>query len=285
MSVNNRQRRAPKQRKRAGERRRRTSGPGSAGGHAFWDPPYDASHPDRVDLEELRWRAAQRLRMALVAVEAVPRSARRRAEELITTGSHDECELVRDVAATVLENITRDLVAQGWTPADLGQITRRRLAPRHASLLAALLVAEADRHPDHLVQPAWRDELAELGLSQPLDLVTVEGMQLALEIGALLTTLPAIAQVMPPPGTAGGSSATRSSAHRQQLIRVRALLAKAESTEFVEEAEALSAKAQELISRYALEHLLVHTTCARRTTVSRHAGCGSTLRTWCRRQC
>jgi uncharacterized protein with PIN domain len=37
---------------------------------------------------------------------------------------------------------------------------------------------------------------------------------------------------------------------------VRALLAKAESTEYDEEAEALSAKAQELISRYALTRLL-----------------------------
>jgi len=37
---------------------------------------------------------------------------------------------------------------------------------------------------------------------------------------------------------------------------VRALLAKAESTDFDEEAEALSAKAQELISRYALAQLL-----------------------------
>ena len=37
---------------------------------------------------------------------------------------------------------------------------------------------------------------------------------------------------------------------------MRALLAKAESTEFDEEAEALSAKAQELISRYALDRLL-----------------------------
>ena len=40
------------------------------------------------------------------------------------------------------------------------------------------------------------------------------------------------------------------------LGRVRALLAKAESTTFAEEAEALSAKAQELISRYSLERLL-----------------------------
>ena len=42
----------------------------------------------------------------------------------------------------------------------------------------------------------------------------------------------------------------------RKLATVRGLLAKAESTTFDDEAEALSAKAQELISRYALERLL-----------------------------
>ncbi len=41
------------------------------------------------------------------------------------------------------------------------------------------------------------------------------------------------------------------------LGRVRALLAKAESTDFPEEAEALSAKAHELMARYAIDHLSV----------------------------
>ena len=43
------------------------------------------------------------------------------------------------------------------------------------------------------------------------------------------------------------------------LARVRALLAKAESTEFEEEAEALTAKAQELIARHAIAEALLHT--------------------------
>src|SRR5215203_6185121 len=43
------------------------------------------------------------------------------------------------------------------------------------------------------------------------------------------------------------------------LGRVRALLAKAESTDFPEEAEALSAKAHELMARYAIDHVLLDT--------------------------
>ena len=41
------------------------------------------------------------------------------------------------------------------------------------------------------------------------------------------------------------------------LGRIRALLAKAESTEFAEEAEALSGRAQELMAKYSIDHALL----------------------------
>src|SRR5262249_56557754 len=46
-------------------------------------------------------------------------------------------------------------------------------------------------------------------------------------------------------------------ADQRMLDRVRALLAKAESTEFPEEAEAFTAKAQELMARYSIDHALL----------------------------
>ena len=45
--------------------------------------------------------------------------------------------------------------------------------------------------------------------------------------------------------------------HEKVLGRVRALLAKAESTDFPEEAEALTAKAHELMARYAIDQVRV----------------------------
>ena len=59
----------------------------------------------------------------------------------------------------------------------------------------------------------------------------------------------------------------------KHLARVRALLAKAESTTFEEEADALTAKAQELISKYALEELLAGA--ERRPTAGRREDIGS----------
>jgi hypothetical protein len=54
-----------------------------------------------------------------------------------------------------------------------------------------------------------------------------------------------------PPGTGAGT------ADERMLSRIRALLAKAESTEFPEEAEALSARAQELMAKYSIDHALL----------------------------
>nr|WP_246400935.1 DUF2786 domain-containing protein [Jiangella mangrovi] len=59
------------------------------------------------------------------------------------------------------------------------------------------------------------------------------------------------------------------------LSRVRALLAKAESTEFPDEAEALSAKAQELMSRYSIEQAL-----AAPVVPGRRAAVASARRIW-----
>jgi hypothetical protein len=58
----------------------------------------------------------------------------------------------------------------------------------------------------------------------------------------------------------------------KHLARVRALLAKAESTTFEDEADALTAKAQELIAKYALDDLLA---AAHEPTVARGGGISS----------
>ncbi|MGH2602385.1 MAG: DUF2786 domain-containing protein, partial [Dehalococcoidia bacterium] len=75
---------------------------------------------------------------------------------------------------------------------------------------------------------------------------------------AELIRLPALPQILPPPGAATHRTTAATAGVDQKILsRVRALLAKAESTEFPEEAEALSAKAQELMHRYALQRALL----------------------------
>jgi hypothetical protein len=149
---------------------------------------------------------------------------------------------------------TRAVVQAGWTPADLAEITRRTLSAHHVPLVAALLREETDRHPASTVAPAWRDELLAMGPPQTADLGDAQDIQRAWGVHALLHTLPRLAEVIPPPGATTTIRGGRGSgAPSAVLAKVRALLAKAESTEFPAEAEALSAKAQQLIATYALD--------------------------------
>jgi hypothetical protein len=76
--------------------------------------------------------------------------------------------------------------------------------------------------------------------------------------------LPALERLLPLPGTAtatGPVPADRGDAadpaDERMLGKIRALLAKAESTEFAEEAEALSARAQALMAKYSIDHALL----------------------------
>jgi hypothetical protein len=79
--------------------------------------------------------------------------------------------------------------------------------------------------------------------------VTVDSLPVAVEVLGLLLSLPALPRLGAPPA--------RRPQNTRVLEKVRALLAKAESTTFPEEAEALSAKAQELMARHAIDSAMV----------------------------
>lgn len=170
--------------------------------------------------------------------------------------------------AAVVRALRRDLTmataaagAAGWTPHDLGELVARRLTPEHRRLLAYLVAEEIGRHPAERVSGQWRDETAALGRPVDVALDTVAGLSLGLGLSAVLGAVPVIPRLLPPPGQADPMAEVERRAGKdgpaaKVLARVRGLLAKAEATEYPEEAEALSAKAQELISRYSLDQLL-----------------------------
>ncbi len=166
----------------------------------------------------------------------------------------------------------------GWQPADLWQLTRRRLAAPAVGYLVELLAADAERRPVATLAPAWQAQLRELGAEvnwsadQPhlgqwaarVGLPRSGAVELVVELLALVRMLPPLDQLLPPPGTAAASGAAAGSAagagagvDEKVLAKVRALLAKAESTEFEQEADAFFAKAQELMSRYSLERAVL----------------------------
>ena len=224
-----------------------------------------------------------------------PGTATRYAESILDGNAAHSAEDMAEILREDLARLLTVVVQHGWLPSDLAEVTRRRVAEDALAAVAGLLRAERDRHPAERVADAWRDDLGALGEAGDLTLDTVDGMATGLRLDALLAGLPVIATLVPPPGaaappassppcgSASGPGVAIAGMDTKVLARVRALLAKAESTDFPDEAEVLSAKAQELISRYALDRLWLTDSqppgAAAPEELVRVPACGSTRRT------
>ncbi|MFF8275230.1 DUF2786 domain-containing protein [Streptomyces lateritius] len=137
---------------------------------------------------------------------------------------------------------------RGWQPADVVRLARRDLAEEHLRLLGALIASETARY--ERLPARWAAQIAELD-TRPWKADRFSYATAVLELYRLLVRLPSLEPVGPVPGDslipppAVGES--------RMLTRIRALLAKAEATGYPEEAEALTAKAQELMARHSLD--------------------------------
>ncbi|MEV0677954.1 DUF2786 domain-containing protein [Actinosynnema sp. NPDC050436] len=169
---------------------------------------------------------------------------------------------VHDVLDRALDN----LWDHGWLPTDVYETVRRNEDERALSFVVDA-IAHSTSHYTSL-HPRWTEQLAEIGAtvwwdeSEPhLAQWAVKHIELpddalavVVSLLSVLTTLPALPVIVPPPGSPL-AEVTHHSVAPKILKRVRSLLAKAESTPFPDEAEALSAKAQELVTRHALERM------------------------------
>jgi hypothetical protein len=170
-------------------------------------------------------------------------------------------EAVLDPAAdrALLEAVD-PLWSRGWTPRDVVEVLRRRLGAGVVALLGDVLAADARRRP-----ATWSLPGVEAGVwwdvGRPLvaQWRTVRGLPGAEALEWVVHLVGEARRLPPLPavGPAAADPADGSGADPRVLSRVRGLLAKAESTSFPEEAEALSAKAQELMARHALERVAV----------------------------
>jgi hypothetical protein len=156
------------------------------------------------------------------------------------------------LAAALREAFDR-LFRGGWQPAELHRVVARRGNPLQGDLVAeaALAAAKAARPVD----PRWLDQTTELSSPARRGADRFKMLEARLDLLLALGRLPAIEVLIPPPGSAPAPRPANA-ADARMLDRVRALLAKAESTDFPAEAEAYSAKAQELIARHSIEEAL-----------------------------
>ncbi|MFC3896478.1 DUF2786 domain-containing protein [Lentzea rhizosphaerae] len=161
---------------------------------------------------------------------------------------------------------------RGWTPVDVREHLRRAGDAAVGSLVIDVVAADTAKYSAATVDERWAAQVRELGaevwwepgVPQLLQWADRRGVGLdsalrtAVTLLAGLMKLPELPHIVPVPGSASArSSASASGVDQKVLARVRALLAKAESTQFPEEAEALSAKAQELMNRHAFERAVL----------------------------
>jgi len=169
-------------------------------------------------------------------------------EHLLRSVAPYPAHVVHVVVAELVVHVTHHVTSKGCPPRDLAELVRRHLGERHLSTLSAALHEEGrDRQRrDH----AWIAAVNAVGAERPLVVDSADALASALGVAALLSHAPLLTDAV-----AVGTGSTGGTEH-PKLAQVRALLAKAESTDFEHEAEALYAKAQQLITRYALRRLL-----------------------------
>ncbi len=175
----------------------------------------------------------------------------------------------------------------GWQPAELARHVGRELSPDHAAMVADMITAEMLGYPAATVDSRWAAQAAALEAAAPgkgawwgrdadylgawyalgRDAEFIVTVATAVETLHAFQHLPGLERLLPLPGAAqatakraraaNAGAATTAPADERLLSRIRALLAKAESTEFAEEAEALSGRAQELMAKYSIDHALL----------------------------
>lgn len=180
-----------------------------------------------------------------------------------------------------------DTYERGWQPADVMHVTRRALGADSTSVTAAALLyhhrvtGAAERAPvtwvAQLDQIAERESAAaQFAATLPADCdsaafdaaLDTSGWHLGENESTAMTLLwlelPRVTELCAPPSAwprirlESAPTVTDETADPKVLNKIRGLLTKAESTEFVEEAETFTAKAQELMTRYAISAALLH---------------------------
>ncbi|MFE9449092.1 DUF2786 domain-containing protein [Streptomyces sp. NPDC006739] len=136
---------------------------------------------------------------------------------------------------------------RGWQPADVVRLVRRELDDVHVGMAAGLIRAQAGR--DRPRGRRWTAQLEALPSAPARGTDRFSHATTALELYRLLLRLPTLEPLEEPRRQNRPAS--------RMLTRIRALLAKAEATGYPEEAEALSAKAQELMARHSVDEALL----------------------------
>lgn len=154
--------------------------------------------------------------------------------------------VARRLSSLLGHGLTRS-ASQGWAPDEIARTVRRQ-----AGAAAAATVVVPDP-PFDKKGGAADSSGAACSLLDPDGATWAKDVRAAVRAFSVLEHLPPLPKAGPI-GVSSGTSRTR--IDHPALKRVRALLAKAESTGYPEEADACMAKAQELMTRHCIDRAL-----------------------------
>ena len=263
MGKANRQRRAAKVRKRKAAKaspRPPRSGP---------DPSRHGPRDRRSAADDPLFTPGDRFILAVAAEQSGDFA--RAAEFVAVLAGEPPARVGREVLARI-ENHVGALWEVGWEPPDLDRLVARRLGRTELRLVRWAIASQAQSYETlgKRSAPAWmaaleriqarRDWLPGTAYLDQLGGERPDALRTAVRLMALLMALPRLPQLVDPP------SRWRAGRHVDAAVlpplllgKIRALLAKAESTTFDAEAEAFTAKAQELMARHRIDRALLQT--------------------------
>ncbi|GAA2264220.1 DUF2786 domain-containing protein [Glycomyces scopariae] len=174
--------------------------------------------------------------------------------------------------ARVFDELGDDAVLRswewGWMPREVASTLRKSLTPEAARAGAVMMRGQLQRYSESQLSDRWnvhREELAAaVQFAGVAEAAAGEGRwdrivlwAAVLEALEFIGALPKIPRVEPLPGTPLIAHALGVAESSREYQKIRALLAKAESTDSDAEAEAFTAKAQELIARHSINEALL----------------------------
>lgn len=231
-----------------------------AWGEAAWDEEFDDGRPEPIEV---------------VFARAVQASRWNENSAMVLLESLDLDHAERDVHIAIeqeMMRVLRQAWESGWQPRDIVEYLRRRADKAAVELVTHAIVSETAQYAPATIDGRWSEQIDSIGAERwwaddrPLldawvkryatDAVII--WRIAATVVGIVQALGSLNVTLPLPGSAAARATARTGdVDEKVLARVRALLAKAESTEYPDEAEALSAKAQQLMTKFSLDRVLV----------------------------
>jgi hypothetical protein len=231
--------------------------------------------------KEQRERASRR--EANPGAQGLPRPARADevADELILAAAHAECDgsgegthlrsLIDALAQGMGLERGPDLVAQrlgsllqtdiarvldsGWAPHEITHVVRRQAGGAAASIVADPLAEVTSRR-----HARGGDPVSTSRRPNSMRKLDPESSSWKADLSKAIAALSVLEHLPVLPDLSGVRSRTRnlrSHEEERMFTRIRALLTKAEATDYAEESDAFMAKAQELMTRYCIDRTMV----------------------------